>query len=165
MFRRIEDFGVAWEYESSATLRLLGACTEAAMSQRVAPSGRTLGRLAWHITITLGEMLGHAGLAVKAPASEGEVPPLATIVSTYAESARAVAEAVQARWTDAMLGERVPMYGEEWARGAVLSSLITHQAHHRGQMTVLMRQAGLRVPGLYGPAAEEWSAMGMSAQP
>jgi hypothetical protein len=32
-------------------------------------------------------------------------------------------------------------------------------------MTVLMRQAGLKVPGFYGPAQEEWSAMGMPAQP
>jgi len=28
-------------------------------------------------------------------------------------------------------------------------------------MTVLMRQAGLRVPGVYGPAHEDWAGMGM----
>jgi len=26
---------------------------------------------------------------------------------------------------------------------------------------VLMRQAGLRVPGVYGPAKEEWESYGM----
>ena len=57
------------------------------------------------------------------------------------------------------------MYGESWSRGAVLMSLIVHQAHHRGQMTVLMRQAGLRVPGVYGPAKEDWAAMNLPAQP
>jgi len=36
-----------------------------------------------------------------------------------------------------------------------------HQTHHRAQMTVLMRQAGLKVPGVYGPSREEWSQMGM----
>ena len=30
---------------------------------------------------------------------------------------------------------------------------------------VLMRQAGLKVPGVYGPAREEWAAMGMPAEP
>jgi uncharacterized damage-inducible protein DinB len=30
-------------------------------------------------------------------------------------------------------------------------------------MTVLMRQAGLAVPGVYGPAREEWAAYGMAA--
>lgn len=30
-------------------------------------------------------------------------------------------------------------------------------------MTVLMRQAGLTVPGIYGPAKEEWATFGMEA--
>jgi uncharacterized damage-inducible protein DinB len=41
--------------------------------------------------------------------------------------------------------------------------MIKHIVHHRGQMTVLMRQAGVQVPGIYGPAREEWSQMGMEA--
>ena len=41
--------------------------------------------------------------------------------------------------------------------------LIGHQTHHRSQMTVLMRQAGLVVPEVYGPAKEGWAAYG--AQP
>ena len=49
-------------------------------------------------------------------------------------------------------------------REHVLISLVRHQAHHRAQMTVLMRQAGLAVPGIYGPAREEWAAMGMEPQ-
>jgi uncharacterized damage-inducible protein DinB len=55
------------------------------------------------------------------------------------------------------------MYGQTWARGETLQVLVVHQAHHRGQMTVLMRQAGLAVPGVYGPAREEWVGYGMSA--
>ncbi|MEA3297729.1 MAG: DinB family protein, partial [candidate division Zixibacteria bacterium] len=39
--------------------------------------------------------------------------------------------------------------------------LIQHQIHHRGQMTVLMRQAGIKVPSLYGPAKEDWAQMGL----
>jgi len=57
------------------------------------------------------------------------------------------------------------MYGETWARGLTLFYLILHQAHHRGQITVLMRQAGLTVPGIYGPAKEEWAAFGAPAMP
>jgi len=36
-----------------------------------------------------------------------------------------------------------------------------HELHHRGQLTVLMRQAGLVVPGIFGPAQEEWTRYGM----
>ena len=67
------------------------------------------------------------------------------------------------RWTDATLEETREMYGENWTIGFTVAALIAHQAHHRGQMTVLMRQAGLAVPGVYGPAREEWAAMGMPA--
>jgi uncharacterized damage-inducible protein DinB len=164
MLRRIADFTETWAYESQATLKIMRACTDASLAQAVAPGGRTLGRLAWHITITLSEMLEAAGLTLSGPALEAPVPSLGAIVDTYEAGARAVGEVVASRWTDAMLEERIPMYGEQWRRGDVLSALIGHQAHHRGQMTVLMRQAGLKVPGVCGPAAEEWAAIGLAAQ-
>jgi uncharacterized damage-inducible protein DinB len=41
--------------------------------------------------------------------------------------------------------------------------LISHQIHHRGQMTVLMRQAGLAVPSIYGPVKEGWAQYGVAA--
>lgn len=161
MFRRIDDFLASWTRESETTLKLFRACTDASLAQTVTPNGRTLGRLAWHITLTLPEMLGHAGLPVTGPAEDAPVPKLADIVSTYEASAKAVADAVRSHWTDAMLEQSIPMYGQQWPMGGVLSALVLHQAHHRGQMTVLMRQAGVKVPGVYGPAAEEWAAMGM----
>ncbi len=36
-----------------------------------------------------------------------------------------------------------------------------HSIHHRAQMIVVMRMLGLSVPGIYGPAREEWAAYGM----
>lgn len=163
MFRTIEDFRQAWAYESEATLKILDALTDASLRQPVAPGGRTLGRLAWHIVLTLREMLATAGVSIAGPEQADPVPTEAkTIADHYRNSAKALGDAVAARWTDAMLLETIPMYGERWTRGATLVSLITHQAHHRGQMTVLMRQAGLKVPGIYGPAREEWAAMNMA---
>jgi hypothetical protein len=49
------------------------------------------------------------------------------------------------------------------SRGQTLLYMIFHQAHHRGQITVLMRQAGLKVVGIYSPAQEEWAEQGMPA--
>jgi uncharacterized damage-inducible protein DinB len=85
------------------------------------------------------------------------------MIRQYESAARAVGEAVAENWTEAMLTENIPMYGEQWPRGNMLWALMAHQAHHRGQMTVLMRQAGLKVPGIYGPAREEWAALNMPA--
>jgi uncharacterized damage-inducible protein DinB len=164
MFRHIEDFRNSWTYEREATLKVLGALTDVSLGQSVAPGGRTLGRLAWHIVLSLPEMLGQAGLPVSGPPEDAPQPGVAEMVRQYEACSRAVLEAVCGRWTDAMLTESIPMYGEQWPRGVALTSLIAHQAHHRGQMTVLMRQAGLRVPGVYGPAREEWAAMNLPPQ-
>lgn len=162
MFRRIDDFLADWANENTATLRVLSALTDESLSY-VAPGVRPIGRLAWHMAETVTEMMNHAGLPV------GDVPAsvvpssAAAIVEEYQRAAQIVAQAVRESWTDEMLDERVPMYGQEWPRGVVLSVLIKHEAHHRGQLTVLMRQAGLVVPGCYGPAREEWAAMGVPA--
>lgn len=165
MFRTIADFQDALREESSATRKVFGVLTEASLSQAVKPGGRTLGRLAWHITQTLSEMPGEAKLVVEGPKMDDPLPSLAEIIRQYEAVSKRLAAAVSSQWTDAMLAERVPMYGEEWARGRVLAALIAHEVHHRAQMTVLMRQAGLIVPGVYGPAHEEWGAMNMPPQP
>jgi len=164
VFRSIDDFELNWAYESDATLKIMRALTDVSLAQRVTPSGRTLGRLAWHITQTLPEMGGHAGLQVEGPDVDAPQPGAEQIASAYEQAAHSLVAAVRRQWTDSMLFEKIPMYGEHWTRGATLMALIAHQIHHRGQMTVLMRQAGLRVPGVYGPAHEEWADIGMEPQ-
>jgi len=163
MFRRIADFEKCWAYESEQTLRVLRALTDASLAQRVAPQDRTLGRLAWHLAGTIGEMAGRTGLAIDGPAHDA--PPLSTaagIAAAYERAAASLTASLQAAgWTDEALLVEDDMYGERWARGFTLFALVAHQAHHRGQMTVLMRQAGLAVPGVYGPARDEWASMGM----
>lgn len=161
MFRRVADFQEAWGRETSSTLKILGALTDAALGQAVTKDDRTLGRLAWHLATTPREMMERTGLAVAGPAHDSPPPAAAAaIVSAYEKATKAIADGVTG-WTDATLEVEDDMYGEKWPRGLTLQALIAHQAHHRGQMTVLMRQAGLKVPGVYGPAREEWTAYGM----
>ena len=125
---------------------------------------RTLARLAWHITGTLPEMMGLVGLTVKGPAHDAPPPAsAAAIAEAYETASKSLAEELRKNWSDAILETENPMYGYTWKKGFTLAALINHQAHHRGQMTVLMRQAGLRVPGVYGPAREDWPSMGMEA--
>ena len=165
MFRSIADFRETWGYEADATLKTFRALTDASLAQAVKPGGRTLGRLAWHITMSLREMMDEAKLPIEGPRGEDPQPALAGIIRGYETSSTALLDEVSKHWTDAMLIETVPMYGEDWARGKVLSALILHQTHHRGQMNILMRQAGLVVPGVYGPAYEEWGAYNVPPQP
>ncbi|MBK9153405.1 MAG: DinB family protein [Chloracidobacterium sp.] len=166
MFRKINDFTRAWEYEVEATGKVFGMLTDDALGQKVAPDGRDLGFIGWHITQTLNEMPGHVGLKIEGPGPDDAQPKTAAeIAAAFETAARSVSDEVSKNWTDETLLEKDEMYGEIWARGVTLFYLIAHQAHHRGQMTVLMRQAGLTVPGVYGPAKEEWAAMGAPALP
>lgn len=165
MFRTVADFSRAWQGESANTYKMLSALTDASLAQRVTPEGRSLGRLAWHVVQTLGEMGGHAGLAIEAANEKTPQPATAAaIAEAYKAGAAAVEKAVGSSWTDADLPGEIEMYGEKWTRGQSLLALMAHEIHHRAQMTVLMRQAGLKVPGVYGPAREEWAAYGMPAQ-
>ena len=164
MLRKVEDFQKDWAYEAEMTGKILDSLTDESLSQKVSADGRTLGFLGWHLTQTLGEMLGLVGLKIDAPGHDKECPTSAAeIAAAYRTAAASVTNEIAANWTDDTLLEEDNMYGDTWARGLTLFYLIAHQAHHRGQMTVLMRQAGLAVPGVYGPAREEWAAMGAPA--
>jgi uncharacterized damage-inducible protein DinB len=165
VFRTIADFTRAWQVESANTLKMLRALTDASLSQKVTPEGRSLGRLSWHIVQSLGEMGGHGGLTVDAASEKTPQPAAASaIADAYQAGAPAVERAVASAWTDADLPVEIDIYGDKWARGVFLRALIAHEIHHRAQMTVLMRQAGLKVPGIYGPAREEWTAYNMATQ-
>lgn len=166
MLRKIEDFQKDWSYEAEMTGKVLQTLTDESLGQKVNADGRDLGFLGWHLTQTLGEMLGLVGLKIDAPSHDSARPDSAAeIAAAYEKAAKSVADAVAKNWTDETLLQTDEMYGETWARGLTLFYLITHQAHHRGQMTVLMRQAGLPVPGIYGPSKEEWAAFGAPAMP
>ena len=73
----------------------------------------------------------------------------------YVDAAHALMTSVEAAWTSDALREPVAFYGTVLPRGEVLEIVLRHEIHHRGQLTVLMRLAGLRVPGVYGPSGDE----------
>lgn len=162
MISGIDEFAFHWSQEVEATEKVLRHLTDASLSQAAAPDSRTLGRIAWHITTTIAEMMSRTGLTLAGPKPDDPVPTSANaIFKSYKEAAISLLDQIKSHWTNASLQIEDDMYGEKWKRSKTLTALIFHQIHHRGQMTVLMRQAGLTVPGVYGPAREEWAAWGM----
>lgn len=170
MYRRLDDFRAQFQEEVDDTLKVLRAIPESAADQAVAPGHRTLRRLAWHLVESLVSLPVQIGLVVDGPACDATYtclePVPATMAEILARYERAAASLLKgvADWTDGDLLQEETMYGHlVWTRGYALRALEMHQAHHRGQVTVLMRQAGLKVPGFYGPAFEEWAALGAPA--
>lgn len=161
IFRKVDDFAASWEYQSDGTRKILGALTDASLRHGVAKGHRDIGRVAWHIVSSIAEMANRTGLKVDGPAEKAPVPKTVTeIQRAYDKAAGMLLEQVRQYWKDDTLTQIDDMYGEKWARGMTLGVLINHEIHHRGQLTVLMRSAGLPVPGIFGPSLEEWKNYG-----
>lgn len=164
MYRSIDDFLKDWKSEEESTLKIFSVVSNEVLNTNINEHVRSLGRLAWHLTQTITEMGCRAGLFDKDTLEHDALPDhIEDIISAYKNFSTLLSRAVHLKWTDSSLTELVPMYGEQWERGKILRVLLSHQTHHRGQMTVILRVLGLPVPGLYGPSKEEWLAMGLPA--
>ncbi len=162
MYRRVDDFLTSWGECRAGTLRILEQLTDESLGRAVAAGHRTLGGLAWHLAASVAEMANRTGLELGSLDPEAPPPDAAAAIrEAYAAVSQELADRLRERWTDADLERTDDMYGQQWPRGLTLAILERHEIHHRGQMTVLMRQAGLKVPGIFGPALEEWGAHGM----
>jgi len=162
MYTKVSEFLQDWKKESETTLKILSNLTDDSLKQKVTPEGRDIAYIAWHIVITVGEMMNKGGLSVEAPAEDSDPPAAASeIKNKYDSAAKSLSSEVEAKWSDAMMSDELDLYGEKWKRAFLCEALVKHEIHHRAQLTVLMRQAGLKVPGSYGPSREEWSKYGM----
>ncbi len=162
MFETIASFRGAYENQITATQRLMNALTDASLAQVVAEGYRTLGRIAWHLTTSVGDTMRRTGLEIAGPPVRAPVPATAKeVADAYATASLSTLSQVTGKWNDETLRVVDDMYGEPWTRGYTLLAMIVHEAHHRGQMTVLMRQAGCEVPDVVGPSKQSWARWGM----
>lgn len=161
MFLSVGHFLQSWEAEMNSTIKIFEQLTDESLKKPEHGDIRNLGRAAWHIITTIPEMLEKLGANVGGPTEKDPIPSnAAEIVASYRKHATSLTEAVKT-WKDEDMFIEDEMYGEKWQRGSTLWILIKHEIHHRGQMTIMMRLAGLPVAGIYGPSREEWTKFGM----
>ncbi|WP_018931852.1 DinB family protein [Gracilibacillus lacisalsi] len=155
MYRKVDDFITDWNNGAQGTIQVLESLTDEKLDQAIVEGHSTLGWIGWHLATAPAFFAGIVGLNVKTSGNPSEVPTKAeTIVQAY----KTIVDDVQKEaelLTDEQLAEEIESFGNKTTRGAMLRTLIDHQTHHRGQMTVLLRQAGLKVPGVMGPTKEE----------
>lgn len=165
MYHKLEDFINDWKYESEATLKVFNNLTDESLNKKLNENIRTAGRLAWHITTSISEMAHRTGLNFQAASETSPIPiTVKEITDAYKEASENLLKAIKSNWNDDSLTVDDDMYGEKWKRGTTLEVIIRHQIHHRAQLTVVMRLLGLKVPGVYGPAKEEWPQFGLQPQ-
>ena len=154
MYRTIEDFSKEWHMSSKGTLNVMKAITDDKMDVAIVEGHNSLGWLSWHLVQVAGAFGQFAGLQIPAPGPEMERPEtMQEIIEAY-EMVIDAYKKEAASLTNEELTKMVPAFGGEMPLGQLLRVLIDHQTHHRGQMTVLLRQAGLPVPPVMGPTKE-----------
>jgi uncharacterized damage-inducible protein DinB len=165
MYYKLSDFIEDWKYESESTIKIFTNLTDSSLTKNFGENIRTPGRLAWHIVTSVGEMIHRTELTFETVDENAPIPSTAKeIVDEYKRASDGMVKEMSEKWNDETLLIEDDMYGQKWTRGKTLGILVTHQIHHRAQLTVVMRLAGLKVPGVYGPAKEEWAAYRMQPQ-
>lgn len=154
MYRKAQDFLEEWTASSAGTLAVFKAVTDDKMNTAIVEGHSTLGWLAWHLVITAGGFGRLSGLQIPLADRGAPVPAsMSEIVSQY-EAIRDAYAREATTLTDEQMEEEISTFAGQMPRGKFLHKMIMHEAHHRGQMTVLLRQAGLPVPGVLGPTRE-----------
>lgn len=156
MFTDAQAFLGVYGWESQSTSRVLGALTDNALAQDKAPGhNMTAGDIAWHIATAPVYMLNQVGFNIDAVSPEMPAQLTAAhIKETYDAICAQVKEQVAAKTPEDLARTHRVFQMMDWSTGQMLGIMLTHEVHHRGQLSVLMRQAGLVVPSIYGPTFE-----------
>jgi uncharacterized damage-inducible protein DinB len=167
MYYKISDFIEDWKYESESTIKIFSNLSDESLTIKFNNEIRTAGRLAWHIVGAIADLGHRMGLKFETVDENSSILSTAKeIVDEYKRASDGLIKEIKEKWNDEtlLLEDEITGQGERWTKGKTLGVLVTHQIHHRGQLTVVMRLAGLKVPGVYGPAKEEWVTYGMQPQ-
>lgn len=154
MYRVAEDFIQDWVAASKGALKVMQAIPNDKMDVAIVDGHNSLGWLSWHLVGVAGAFGQFAGLQIPAPGPDMAQPETMEEIAEKYEMVMAAYQKEAATLTAEQLEEEVPAFGGSMKRGQLLRVLITHQTHHVGQMTVLLRQAGLKVPPVMGPTKE-----------
>jgi uncharacterized damage-inducible protein DinB len=151
------------EQEAQTTRRVLERVPGDQLTWRPHEKARTLGELAMHVAIIPGAIAGLATSESPAqvpkftdpvPQSASElIPALEESITKAKQLLRGVSDATLMETWCLMQGERQVF---ALPRIALLRSImLNHWYHHRGQLSVYLRELDVAIPSIYGPSADE----------
>ena len=162
----IEELIQELDRETGTTRRVLERVDGDQLEWRPNPRSLSLGQLAMHVAtlpMAIAQLSTLDRFDVGAPIPRPGATSVAELLRVLDESV-AGARATLAGMTDAQLATPWRMMiGEQevgaMPRGILLRSvLFNHWYHHRGQLSVYLRETGSLVPSIYGPSADERGA-------
>jgi uncharacterized damage-inducible protein DinB len=159
-----EDILQELDREAITTRRVLERVPEEKLDWRPHEKSFSLGQLAMHIATIPGalakvstrETVDVKGADFPRPSAPSTTEPPAAPDQSSAQAHEILGsmdgESLSAPWK-MVDGDQVLL---TIPRATFLRSImLNHWYHHRGQLTVYLRQTGALVPGVYGPSADE----------
>ncbi len=153
-------------HEAENTRKLLLAIPDSALDYKPSATNWTTGQLASHIAEVYNwyQPTLHQDVFDMAAYKydKGDITKAANIVAKFEENflaaktalETATDESMQTEWKMVM-GNTEPIFPVMPRIQVVRSFLFNHLYHHRGELVVYLRSTGNKVPGLYGPTADD----------
>ncbi len=147
-----------YRHELKTTRKVLEAVP--AGHETYTPDDRSMNtlQLAWHIASA--DMFFLASVQAGAfAAGEGKLPEsiksVADVIAWWDGNVPALLDAAGAMEGSALAAE-VDFFGMMTTQNVnYLHLMVKHAIHHRGQLSAYLRPMGAKVPGIYGPSADE----------
>jgi uncharacterized damage-inducible protein DinB len=154
-----------FDRETESTRKLLNAIPEGAdFSWKPHEKSMTLGKLAGHVSDTNGDWAMHAltldrldwNPEMNAAALATKAELLARFDKQTKDARAALVGMTPAKWDSNwkfVAGEQT--WIDDTKYGVWRMWVVDHMIHHRAQLGVYLRLLGEKIPGMYGPSADE----------
>jgi len=150
------------DHEASVTRRVIERVPADRLTWKPHDKSMSLGQLALHVATVPGAIAQIAGQSpFQLPGFNQPSPSSAAELLPAFDESIANARRVLTGMDDAALGKTWrAMSGDREVMaipvgGLIRSIMLNHWYHHRGQLSVYLRQVGALVPSIYGPSADE----------
>lgn len=159
MNNELETFLEIWERECAKTKSLLESLPPDAYDFRPDAEGRSLGEMAWHVA----EPEAHGSFAIERGGFSRETRPpgierpraIAELAPAYERLHRDALERLRKLKADDLDRSITFFNGKPITIRSVLwDFMLLHAVHHRGQLTLLCREAGGRPAVMFGANRE-----------
>lgn len=161
--RSVDPILAELDQEAEITKRLLDILPEDKLDWRPHPKSKSLGELAMHIAVLQGNVAELGNEDVRddrdIPRNDPKAENRAQVLRAFAESLAKAKEIVGAtddekavrEWQLKMDGRTVVSMPRNVFWRTVL---LNHNYHHRGQLSVYLRELDVPLPSIYGPSAD-----------
>lgn len=150
------------EMEAATTRRLFDVVPNDKLSWKPHEKSMSLGQLCWHIA-TMNGVISEISLTDSFDPTEHPPPPapdsMAAIIAAHTSGTARAKEILAGMNNEKAMGNFDFKLGGKTAMSmpkiALLRAIMmNHQYHHRGQLSVYLRELDVPLPSIYGPSAD-----------